>query len=163
MRRWNRSLCSGLKKRALLTKFEANDLHLNRGVTTYWKSVHRISGYQAYQPDIRGIINWYQEKIDQSSIEYLTDLGRIFKNVCWIYINISQISVDKDQSVKNLKNRWIQPCFDRIQQADIKAFYTSDIMSCHPLILTLFRSTSCPKCKRILRRSFAREKAERNR
>jgi len=38
-----------------------------------------VSGYQGYQPDIRGIINGYQEKIDQISIKYLTDLGRIFK------------------------------------------------------------------------------------
>jgi len=32
-------------------------------------SVHRISGYHGYQADIRGIINGYQEKIVQISIE----------------------------------------------------------------------------------------------
>jgi len=41
-------------------------------------------GYQGYQPDIRGIINVYQEKIDQISIKYLTDFGRILKNISWI-------------------------------------------------------------------------------
>jgi len=38
---------------------------IRQGVTPRWKSVHRISGYQGYQLDIRGIINRYQEKIDQ--------------------------------------------------------------------------------------------------
>jgi len=42
-----------------------------------WKSVHRKSGYQ---PDIRGIINGYQEKNDQSSIEYLKGSSRVLKN-----------------------------------------------------------------------------------
>jgi len=46
-----------------------------------WKSVHvhRISGYPGYQPDISGIINGYQEKIDYISIEYRKDFSRILK------------------------------------------------------------------------------------
>ena len=48
-------------------------------VTPFWGSVHRISGYQGYQPDIRGIINGYQEEIDQI-VKYLTDsrISKIF-------------------------------------------------------------------------------------
>jgi len=89
-----------------------------QGVISCWKSVHRISGYQ---PDIRGAINGYQEKIDQSSLKYLTDSDRILKNISWIYyLNISQISVDTGKRVKNLKNCGKRPCFDRIQQPDIK-------------------------------------------
>jgi len=38
-----------------------------------------ISGYQRYQPEIRGIKNGCLEKIDQISIEYLTDFSRILK------------------------------------------------------------------------------------
>jgi len=77
---------------------------MQQGVTSCWKSVHRISGYQGYQPDIRGIINGYQEKIDHISIKYLTDFGRILKNISWIYLNINQISVNSGQRAKNLKN-----------------------------------------------------------
>jgi len=47
-----------------------------QGVTPWWKSMHRISGYE---PDIRGIINGYQEKIDRVSIKYLTDFRRMLK------------------------------------------------------------------------------------
>jgi len=84
-------------------------------VTTPWKSVHRISGYQ---PDIRGIMNG-PEKIDQFPIKYLIDLRRKLKIICWLYLHTSQTSVDSGQRVKNLKNRWKQPFFDRIQQEDI--------------------------------------------
>jgi len=73
-------------------------------VTSRWKYVHRISGHQGYQPDIRGMMNGYQEKNDQISIKNLTDFGKILKNICWIYLNMSQISVDNGQRVKNLKN-----------------------------------------------------------
>jgi len=66
----------------------------NEGVPSYWKSLHRISGYQGYQPYIRGIINGFQKKIDQISIEYLADFGKTFKTISWIYLNISQILVD---------------------------------------------------------------------
>jgi len=38
---------------------------LLQGVTPRWKSVHRVSGYRGYQPDIKVIIIGYQEKIDQ--------------------------------------------------------------------------------------------------
>jgi len=79
------------------------------------------------QPDIRDIINGYQEKIDQISIKYLTDFSRILKNICWIYLNISQKSVDRGQR-KNTKNRRIQSYFDEISQPDIKAFCTPDII-----------------------------------
>jgi len=72
----------------------------DQGVTPCWKSVHRISGYQGYQQDIRGVMNGYQEKIDQISIIYLTDFSRILKYISWIYLNISQISVDRPQSKK---------------------------------------------------------------
>jgi len=44
-----------------------------------WKSPHRISGFQGYQPDIRGVITGYQEKIDEISIKYLIDFSKIFK------------------------------------------------------------------------------------
>jgi len=50
---------------------------VNQGVTTCRKSEHRISVYQGYQLDIRGIINGYQEKIHQIWIKYPTDFGRI--------------------------------------------------------------------------------------
>jgi len=63
----------------------------------------RISvGYQDNK-DIRGIINGYQDKIDQISIKNLTDFGGILKNISWIYSNIGHISVDSGQRVKNLK------------------------------------------------------------
>ena len=57
-----------------------------QGVTYCWKSVHRISGYQGYQSDIRGIIHGYQEKIDQISTKYLTDFGRTLKSISLIYV-----------------------------------------------------------------------------
>jgi len=53
----------------------------------------RISGYQGHQPDIRGKINGYQEKIRQISNKYLTGFSTGLKNTCSIYLNISQISV----------------------------------------------------------------------
>ena len=37
------------------------------------------TGYQRYQPDIRGLLNGYQEKIDQISVKYLTDICIISK------------------------------------------------------------------------------------
>jgi len=49
------------------------------------------------------MINRYQEKLDQISKKYLTDFSRILKNICWKYPNISQISVNSGQRVKNLK------------------------------------------------------------
>jgi len=48
-------------------------------------------------------MNGYQEKIHQISIKYLTYFSRIFKNVCWIYLNIGQISVESGQRVKKLE------------------------------------------------------------
>jgi len=115
---------------------------LTQGVTPSWKCVHRISGYQRYQPDIRGIINGYQQKIDQISVKYLTDFSMILKNICWIYLKISQISVDIDHRVRNLKNRWKRSCFDRLQQPDIedinrisRRFVHLISSSCHPLAL----------------------------
>jgi len=54
---------------------------LQQGVIPRWKSVHRTSGYQGYQPHIRGKMNGYQEKIDQYSIKYLTDFSRIFLKI----------------------------------------------------------------------------------
>jgi len=53
--------------------------------------------------DITGIKKGYQEQIDEISIEYLTDFSRILKNICWIYLNIRQISVDSGQGVKKKK------------------------------------------------------------
>jgi len=50
-----------------------------QGVPSGWKSVQWISGYQGYQPDIRGKINGYQEEIDQISIKHLTYFSRISK------------------------------------------------------------------------------------
>jgi len=49
------------------------------------------------------MINGYQEKIDQISMKYLKDFRRIFKNICWIYLTISQISGDSGQTVTNLE------------------------------------------------------------
>jgi len=93
-----------------------------QGVTTCWKSVHR---YQGYQPNIGGITNVYQEEIDQ--IKYLTDISRIFKNIYWIYLNICQISQNSGHKVffvfslkKLVKSLKTAPCFDRIQQPNIK-------------------------------------------
>jgi len=73
---------------------------VKQGVTSCFKSVHRITGYQGYQPYIRGIRNGCQEKTDQISIKYLTDFIRILQNVCWMYLNISEVSVDRGQRVK---------------------------------------------------------------
>jgi len=56
------------------------------------------TGYKDIK-DIRVVINVYREKIDFSK-EFLTDIVRILKKVCWIYLNINQISVDDDQRVK---------------------------------------------------------------
>jgi len=64
-----------------------------------------MSGYQGYQPDIGSIMNGYQEKIDQIFVKYPTDFRRILKNICWIYLNISQKSVDSGQRVTNVENR----------------------------------------------------------
>ena len=63
----------GLKS-AVTCNTNLQRLYGAQGVTTYWKSVHRISGYQL---DIRGIIYGYQEKIHQIGTKYLTDFGRI--------------------------------------------------------------------------------------
>jgi len=75
---------------------------LSHGVNTFAGNL-----YTEYQDikDYSGIINGYQEKIDQISIKYLADFNRILKNICWMYLNISQISVDSGQGAKNLKNR----------------------------------------------------------
>jgi len=63
----------------ILTTISSCEKYLHQGVTSSWKSVHWISGYQDIK-DIRGIIKKrYQEKIDQSSIEYLTGFSRILK------------------------------------------------------------------------------------
>jgi len=62
-----------------------------------------ISGYQGYQPNIRGVINGYQEKIYQISIKYLTDFGRILKitpGYTYILARYQWTMV----GVKNLKN-----------------------------------------------------------
>jgi len=85
-------------KKAFLTKDKNT-----QGVTSCWKSVHRISGCQEYQPDIRGKVNWYQEKTDQISIKYRTYFGRMLKNISCIYLNISQILDDSGQRVKTWK------------------------------------------------------------
>jgi len=112
-------------------------------VTFCWKSLYRISGYQGYQLNIRGIMNGYQEKIYLISTDYLTDCSRIFKNICWIYPTISQISMNDGQRVTNLKNRYnthvsieSNSRISRISngyQPDINTFCAPDIMSCHPL------------------------------
>jgi len=84
------------------------------------KTPHRISGYLDIN-DINRILElFYQEKNDQISVKYLIGFSRILKITCWIYPNLSQILVDSGQTVKKLRHRWKQPCFDRIQQPDIK-------------------------------------------
>jgi len=60
--------------------------------------------YQGYQPDIRGIINGYHEKIGQISIKYLMDFGGKLKNISWICLNISQILVGSGHRIKRVKN-----------------------------------------------------------
>jgi len=55
-----------------------------RGVTPCWKSVHRISGYQRYLQDIRGIRNEYQEKIEK------------------IQLNIKQISAENKKNLLDI-------------------------------------------------------------
>jgi len=108
-------------------------------VTPRWKAVHWIWGYQGYQPDIRGTVNGYQEKIDHISIKYLTDFSRVLKKyICWIYLNISQISVDSGQRVKQLEKSLKTAIFDRIPQPDIKALCTQDIVSCHLVDITMY-------------------------
>jgi len=47
--------------------------------TSCGKSAHRIFGYQGYQSDIIGLLNGYQEKIDQISIKYMIEFNRISK------------------------------------------------------------------------------------
>jgi len=69
-------------------KIFVNAYMFNQGITPCWKSVHRISGYQ---PDIRGLINGYQDKVNKISVKYLTDFSEILKDICWIYLNICQI------------------------------------------------------------------------
>jgi len=72
----------------------------------------RISaGYQRYNKRISGE--------DWPNFKYLTDFSRIFKNISWIYLNISQILVDSGKRAYNLKNCWKQPCFDLMQQPHI--------------------------------------------
>jgi len=86
----------------ILLKIRTPDIRISR----YHPDIRISSGYQGYHPDIRGMINGHQEKIDQiPKKKYLTGFARIFKNICWIYLIISQISVDGGERVKNLKNR----------------------------------------------------------
>ena len=59
--------------------------------------ISRMSaGYHRYNKRI-------SREIDNISIQYLTDFSRILKNILWIYLNISQISVDSGQRLKKLK------------------------------------------------------------
>jgi len=114
-----------------------------QGVTSCWKSVHRITGYEGYKSDIRGIINRYQEEIDEISIKYQTDFGKILRNISWIYLSISQTPVDSFAKSKNLekllKTAMFRPNLTagyQGYQPDIKAFCTPDIMRCYPLRLS---------------------------
>ena len=62
-----------------------------------------LSGYQRYKLRISRE-NWLSN--------YQTDFCRIKKkDICWMYVNISKISGDIGQRVKNLKNRWEQGMF----------------------------------------------------
>jgi len=54
--------------------------------------------------DIRGLSNGYQEKIDQISMKYLTDLSRISKISSGYTCISDQIPVDCGQRAINLKN-----------------------------------------------------------
>jgi len=82
---------------------------------------------------MRRIINGYQEKIDQTSIIYLTDFSRILKNISWIHLNISQISVDSGQREKKIEKflktamflRNLKAGYQRYQP-DIRAICTPD-------------------------------------
>jgi len=85
-------------------------------------------------------MNGYQEKIDENSITYLTDFRKILQNICWIYLNISQVPVDSGQRVKKLKKSLKKAMFRpkptagyQGYQPYIKAFCTLDSMSSYPL------------------------------
>jgi len=105
---------------------------------------------------ISKISGWYQRYNIRISREnwpnsnYISDrIQKNVKNICWIHLNIIQISVDNGQRLKNMKSRWKQPCFYWIQQLDVKdinrmsAGYQGlcipDIMSCHPLFCKVWR------------------------
>jgi len=118
---------------------------LSHEVTSCWKSVHRISGYQGYQPDITRLLNRYQEKIDQISVKYLTDQN--IKNLLFtVYLDFSRIPVHCAQRLINLKiaekNKNKKTAMSRSNstaiyqgyQPDITPFCTPDVMSCHPLV-----------------------------
>jgi len=62
------------------------------------------TGYQDIK-DIRGIINRYQKKIDYISTKYLTDISRILKSICRIYLNISHIYQGTGSQSNELENR----------------------------------------------------------
>ena len=86
-----------------------------QGLATHM--VHRIlrhQGYQRYERRIsRGDWNFNEisNRFQRNIKKYLQDIS---------YLNISQISEDSGQRLKNLKNRRKQPCFDRLQQLDIQ-------------------------------------------
>ena len=44
-----------------LDRMKKNPKLTDQGVTPCWKSVHLMTGYQGYQPNIRGILNGYPE------------------------------------------------------------------------------------------------------
>jgi len=72
--------------------------------------------------------------------EIYDDFSRIMTNICWIYLNISQISVNSGLRVKKItenshvsteSNSRISRRSTRYQP-DIKTFRTPDITRCHP-------------------------------
>jgi len=59
-----------LNKRTVAPKFRDMRYTVNpeggfQEMTSCWKSIHRVRGYQGYHPDIRGLLNEYQEKVEQ--------------------------------------------------------------------------------------------------
>jgi len=54
----------------------------------------RISTSAGYQWYNKGIS---RENLPNSNYKYLMDFSRILKSICWIYLNINQISMDREQ------------------------------------------------------------------
>jgi len=108
-------------------------------LTPCWKTVHRISEYQGYQPDIRRISreNW-------PNSNYISD--RFQQNIKKYLLNIPWYQPDTSTQWSQSKKTWnivenshvLTESNSQIStgyQPDIKAFCTPDIMTlaCHDL------------------------------
>jgi len=109
-------------------------------VTSCWISVHRISRYQGYQPDIRGLSNGYEEKIDQTSFKQTLAEYKKYLLVTPFQIPVAfgQREINFWNSLKTAMFRSNPTAGYRGYQPDINAFSTPDIMSCHPSGMPVF-------------------------